>query len=92
MFCVYVLKCKDGSLYTGYTNDLAARLKMHNEGKASKYTRIRLPVRIVAKWAFASKSEAMKYEASFKLLSRKSKMKEIKDTSFWKRTRSWQST
>ncbi len=77
MFYVYVLRCKDGSLYTGYTDDLKKRLKMHNKGKASKYTRNRLPVRIAAKWAFASKSEAMKHEATFKLLPRKSKLKEI---------------
>ncbi len=77
MFYVYVLKCRDGSLYTGYTNNLKERLKMHNEGKASKYTKSRLPIRIVAKWAFANKSEAMKSEAAFKLLSRKGKLQRL---------------
>lgn len=77
MFYVYVLKCKDGSLYTGYTDDLKKRLKMHNEGKASRYTRSRLPVRIVAKWPFASKSEAMKHETAFKLLARQEKLQRL---------------
>ncbi len=79
MFCVYVLKCKDGSLYTGYTNDLKRRLKLHSEGKASRYTRSRLPVHVVAKWEFSSKSAAMKYEASFKSLPRKVKLEKIEE-------------
>ena len=79
MFHVYVLKCKDGSLYTGYTDDLKKRLKLHNDGKASKYTRSRLPVEIIAKWVFDTKSEAVKHEASFKSLSRKAKLGEITD-------------
>ena len=77
MFCVYVLKCKDGSLYTGYTDNLKRRLKLHNEGKASKYTRSRLPAKLVARWSFTNKSEAMKYEIAFKSLTRKSKTEEI---------------
>ncbi len=77
MFYVYVLRCKDGSLYTGYTNDLERRIRLHNEGKASRYTRSRLPVEMISRWAFASKSEAIKREATFKLLPRKSKLKEI---------------
>ncbi|MBI3190970.1 GIY-YIG nuclease family protein [archaeon] len=77
MFYVYVLRCKDGSLYTGYTNDAEKRLKMHNDGKASKYTRSRLPVRMIAKWPFSRKSDAMKYEIMFKSLARKEKMEEI---------------
>ena len=78
MFYVYVLRCNDGSLYTGYTNDLKKRLEMHNEGKGAKYTRSRLPVKLVAHWNFTSKSEAMKYEIKFKSLTRKAKMEEIK--------------
>jgi putative endonuclease len=77
MFYVYVLCCRDGSLYTGYTNDLKKRLRMHNLGTAAKYTRSRLPVKMVAKRPFATKSEAMKYEAAFKKLSRKAKMKKM---------------
>ena len=74
MFYVYVLKCRDGSFYTGYTDDVQKRLKMHEEGKASKYTRSRLPVEIVAQWSFESKSDAMKHEIMFKSLTRKEKM------------------
>jgi putative endonuclease len=77
MFYVYVLRCKDGSLYTGHTNNLKKRLKLHNEGKASKYTRSRLPAKIVAQWPFDSKSEAMKHEIIFKSLSRKAKIEKI---------------
>ncbi|MFH0832327.1 MAG: GIY-YIG nuclease family protein [Candidatus Aenigmatarchaeota archaeon] len=78
MFYVYVLKCRDGSFYTGYTNDLKKRLKLHNDGKGSKYTRSRLPVKIVAKWSFPSRSKAMKHEIMFKSLSRKTKMERIR--------------
>ncbi len=77
MFYVYVLKCKDGSLYTGYTDDMEKRLRLHNDGKASKYTKSRCPVKLLVKWPFTNKSEAMRYEIAFKSLTRKSKMKEI---------------
>ena len=79
MFYVYVLKCRDGSLYTGYTNGLKRRLRMHSDGKASKYTRSRLPVSIAAKWRFQIKKDAMRHEASFKALSRKAKLEKIKN-------------
>jgi len=79
MFYVYVLKCKDGSLYTGYTNDLKKRLLMHSAGKASKYTRSRLSVRLIATWEFSTKSEAMSHEKQFKLLSRKMKINRIRE-------------
>ena len=77
MFYVYVLKCSDGSFYTGYTNDIKARLKKHNEGKGGKYTRSRLPVRLVGNWKFATKSEAMGAEAGFKKLTRDEKIKRL---------------
>lgn len=70
----YMLECSDGSLYTGYTVNLQHRLAMHNAGKASKYTRCRLPVRLVYYEAFASKGEAMSRECAIKKLSRKEKM------------------
>ena len=47
MFYVYVLECSDKSLYTGYTNDLEKRVAKHNAGKASKYTRSKLPVKLL---------------------------------------------
>lgn len=70
----YILECNDGSLYTGYTVDLARRLAMHNAGKASKCTRSRLPVKLVYYEAFATKQEAMKRECAIKKLSRNAKL------------------
>jgi len=78
MFYVYVLQCSDGSLYTGYTNNLEKRLASHKEGRASKYTRSRLPVSLVAHWDFTSKSQAMKHEIYLKSLSREQKLNIIK--------------
>ncbi len=79
MFCVYVLECSDGSLYTGYTKDLEKRLKLHSEGKASKYTRARLPVKLRAKWPFRTRREAVRAEAAFKRLPRREKLEKIRD-------------
>ena len=67
---VYLLRCSDGSLYTGITNDLPKRLKAHAAGKASRYTRSRLPVRLVYSEPQRSKSAALKREAAIKKLSR----------------------
>lgn len=77
MFYVYVLRCKDGSLYTGYTNDVEMRLKLHNNGTAAKYTRSRLPVKLVAKWHYPNKNEALRAEINFKRLTRKEKLDKI---------------
>ncbi len=81
MFYVYVLECSDGSLYAGYTNDVKGRLKKHSEGKGGRYTRSRLPIKIVACWNFKNKSEAMKTEAAFKKLSRKEKLERVRKIS-----------
>ena len=70
---VYILRCSDGSLYTGITNDLAKRLKAHAAGKASKYTRSRLPVRLAYSEPQRSKSVALKREAAIKGLRRAEK-------------------
>jgi len=70
---VYVLRCGDGSLYTGITNDLPRRLKTHAAGKASRYTRSRLPVRLAYTEPQPSKSRALKREAAIKKLSRRQK-------------------
>ena len=67
---VYVLRCRDGSLYTGITNDLPRRLAAHAAGKAAKYTRSRLPVRLAHTEPQRSKSAALKREAAIKKLSR----------------------
>ncbi|RKQ33013.1 GIY-YIG nuclease family protein [Oceanobacillus halophilus] len=71
---VYILKCKDNSLYTGYTNNLENRLKMHREGKGAKYTRGRGPFQVVYIEKFSMKEEAMKREYQIKQLDRKEKM------------------
>lgn len=70
MFFVYMLQCRDNSFYTGYTNNIDKRLRIHNEGKGSKYTRTRLPVKLVYIEEFATKSEAMKREIEIKKLPR----------------------
>lgn len=71
---VYILKCSDNSLYTGWTDDLPRRLKQHNSGQASKYTRSRLPVEVVYTEKATSKSAALKREATIKQLSREHKL------------------
>ncbi|GAA0438033.1 MAG: GIY-YIG nuclease family protein [Bacillota bacterium] len=75
---VYILKCKDNSLYTGYTNNLENRLKMHNEGKGAKYTRGRGPFQVVYIERFSSKEKAMKKEYTIKQLTRKEKLQLIR--------------
>ncbi|NLG33041.1 MAG: GIY-YIG nuclease family protein [Syntrophomonadaceae bacterium] len=70
---VYILKCRDGSYYTGYTTDLYRRVEEHNQGTASKYTRGRLPVECVYFEFTHTVSEALKRENSIKKLSRSQK-------------------
>lgn len=70
----YMVQCSDGTLYAGWTNDLKKRLEKHNAGKGARYTRGRLPVKLVYYEVFATKSEAMKREAQIKKLSRKQKL------------------
>lgn len=74
MMCfVYVLECKDGSLYTGWTINIDKRLKAHNNGTASKYTRARLPVILRYYEEHPDKSSAMKREYQIKRMSRNQK-------------------
>ena len=73
-FYVYILKCNDGTLYTGYTTSMEERLKKHNLGLASKYTRTRLPVKIVYYETISTKSLAMQRENVIKKLSRTEKL------------------
>jgi putative endonuclease len=75
---VYVLVCRDGSYYTGWTNDLAKRVMTHQAGKGGKYTRSRLPVRLIMKWKAKNRNEAMGREARFKSLNRREKEKVLK--------------
>ena len=69
----YILECADGTYYTGYTNDIDKRVKTHNAGKGGKYTRARLPVRLVYIEEFATKNEAMSREWNIKQLTRQEK-------------------
>ncbi|MEF2954650.1 MAG: GIY-YIG nuclease family protein [Blautia sp.] len=74
----YMLKCKDGSLYTGWTTDLDKRVACHNAGKGAKYTRARRPVELVYFEQFQTREEAMRRECEIKKLSRKQKEELIK--------------
>ncbi len=75
---VYILHCRDGSLYTGWTDDLERRLGAHVAGKASKYTRSRLPVRLAAWFVLAGPSAARTLEARFKRLTRQQKLEAMR--------------
>lgn len=71
---VYMLRCSDGSLYTGITTNLEKRLKAHNTGTGSKYTRAHLPVTLAWSESATSESSAKKREAAIKKLSRQQKL------------------
>ena len=71
---VYILRCADGSLYTGWTVDLERRLASHMAGDASRYTRSRLPVELVASVAMADASAARREAARIKRLPRAAKL------------------
>ena len=71
--CTYIVKCADGSLYTGWTNDLNARIEAHNQGQGAKYTRGRGPITLVYVEYFFDKILAMKREAEIKKLERSAK-------------------
>lgn len=71
---VYILECADGTLYTGWTNDLTARLAAHNSGRGAKYTRGRAPVKLAFSEVFDDRSEALGYEAALKKLTRTEKL------------------
>jgi putative endonuclease len=71
----YLARCRDGSLYSGWTTNLVAREKAHNSGKGAKYTAGRRPVKIVYSEKFAEKSAALKREAAVKKISRAEKLK-----------------
>ena len=72
-YFVYILFCADGTYYTGWTTDVQRRVTVHNKGKGAKYTRSRLPVRLLWFKEYPTKSEAMKREYAIKQLSRKQK-------------------
>ena len=73
-WCVYMLRCCDGSLYTGATNDLAQRLRVHRSGRGAAYTRSRLPVCLVYAEPAADRSAALRREWALKKLTRPEKV------------------
>lgn len=75
---LYALRCRDGTLYCGITNDLPRRLDQHNRGKGARYTRGRGPLVLVKSWSAVSQSAALKGEYAFKSLSREAKEKKLR--------------
>lgn len=80
IYFTYILKCSDDTFYTGYTNDIDKRIKVHNSGKGAKYTRGRIPVELVYYEVFNTKEEALKREYRIKKLSRDKKKELINST------------
>ena len=74
---VYILRCYDGTLYTGYTTDLERRFNEHQHGRGSRYTRTRTPVELVYSQKFRTRRDAMRREFEIKRLSRSQKQKLI---------------
>ena len=79
MNVVYILRCGDGTLYTGWTNDLEKRLRAHAAGKGAKYPRARLPVTLVYTEVFETEHEARSRECGIKRLTRSQKLSLIKE-------------
>lgn len=71
---VYILKCADGTLYTGFTSDITRRLREHQGGNGGRYTRTRTPVELVYFESHQTRSKAMKREAAIKMLPRARKI------------------
>ena len=76
---LYVLKCRDNTLYTGITIDVSRRVQQHNSGSASRYTRSRLPVKLIFSEPCRNRSQALKKEYAMKRLSRKKKEEYLRD-------------
>jgi len=74
-YYVYVLVCKDGAFYTGYTKDVETRMKLHKTGRGAKYVRTHLPQEVVYLEKFETRSDAMKREREIKRMSHAEKMK-----------------
>ena len=71
---VYILRCADGSLYTGITKDMKRRCQQHNDGNASRYTRSRRPTKLIWQEVQPSRSSALKREAAIKAMTRQDKL------------------
>lgn len=74
---VYILLCADGTLYTGWTTDVQARVRVHNAGHGAKYTKSRLPVRLVYSECYPTRTQAMQREYAIKQLTRAQKQQLI---------------
>ena len=85
----YMLRCKDGSYYTGWTNDIKKRLQMHRSGQGAKYTRGRGPLTLVHLEVFDTQSEAMRREAYIKKLSRVEKEALVRDEQWKEQLKNW---
>ena len=85
----YILRCKDDSLYTGWTNDIEKRLENHRDGRGAKYTRGRGPLELVYLEVHETKSEAMQGEVYIKRLSKSDKMELIRDSDWIERLTEW---
>lgn len=77
--CCYIVECRGGELYCGYSNNVEKRVDTHNKSLGAKYTKTRLPVRLVYTECFDTKSEAMKREYQIKQLNRQQKLKLINE-------------
>jgi len=77
--CRYIVECRGGELYCGYSNNVEKRVDAHNKSLGAKYTKTRLPVKLVYTECFDSKSEAMKREYQIKQLTRQQKLKLIRE-------------
>lgn len=77
---VYMARCADGSLYTGYSTDVTRRVDAHNAGRGGRYTRSHRPIELLATWEFETKSAALRTERAIKRLERGQKLKLVRDT------------
>jgi putative endonuclease len=78
---VYIARCANGSLYTGYTKNVEQRIAKHNAGKGARYTRANRPVELLHYWTFTTKTEALQAEHAIKQLPRKKKLSLVEQTS-----------
>tara|TARA_B000000609_G_C24166224_1_gene347094 strand:+ start:1407 stop:1667 length:261 start_codon:yes stop_codon:yes gene_type:complete len=81
-WCVYIVKCSDGTFYTGVSNNLKARIKKHNSGEGAKYTQSRRPVELVYKEKSLDRSRSLKREIEIKKLKRSEKLELINTLNF----------
>lgn len=86
----YMLRCKDGSYYTGWTNDIKKRLKQHRSGQGAKYTKGRGPLTLVHLEVFDTQSEAMRREIYIKKLKRMDKEALVQDEGWKRRLKEWE--